>query len=108
MEWMDRIAPGVKGLLLEEYRSLWIAVLMAEHPGSGDVSRYLDALDTHRTIYVPNVISTKLAGMLARRGFVPHATHLPELEEIIDVWVRERRGEEITDAESEEWPTGFW
>lgn len=66
---MPEVGPGVRGHAFEENGELWITVLVAEVEGAGDVARYLDGLPADRRIVVPTVISGRLAGMLARRGF---------------------------------------
>ena len=64
------LAPGVWGYTVENEQGLWVPIINAENPGSGDVSRYLDGLPKDRPVHFPCVISERLAGMLLRRGFV--------------------------------------
>lgn len=57
-------------------RGKWLeirAILAGQPRTPGDVGRWLDALPTDRKIIVPAVVSPRLAGMLERRGFQPHA-----------------------------------
>lgn len=88
------IAPGVWGYTMEEEGALWIPVLVAERPGQGNVGRYLDSLPRDRTIKVPNVLSSRLAGMLARRGFMAceEACQIDGVAECVEIWVREAKG----------------
>lgn len=73
------LAPGVRGYAVESEGKVWIPVIYAEKEGSGDVGRFLDSLSPRCA--VPTVTSSRLMGMLARRGFVP------EFGET-DVWSR--------------------
>ncbi len=53
-------------------RHAWLevrAVLASEPRVPGDVGRWLDTLPHDRTVVVAAVVSTRLAGMLQRRGF---------------------------------------
>lgn len=67
----QELAPGVHGLTEEMLGMLVIHVIIADPPGQGNVSRYLDTLPTDRPIMAVRVLSEKLAGMLSRRGFSP-------------------------------------
>ena len=73
------VAPGVKADIHDEgIRGIYIPVIMALVPGSGDVGRYLDALPRDRRIVFPTVISNRLIGMLERRGFHVEPEWAPE------------------------------
>lgn len=76
------LAPGVRGVLFDEDDGIWIAMIRAEKPGSGDVSRYLDALPEDRRVVFSNVLSERLSQMLVRRGYVEEVlmVHEPEIE----------------------------
>ena len=63
------IAPGVRGYTFEDEKEVWIPLIFAVRKGNGDVGRYLDGLPRSKRIIVPTVTSSRLAGMLARRGF---------------------------------------
>jgi hypothetical protein len=65
-------APGVMVVAYpsgygDHLRITWVSAL---RPGSGDVGRWLDTLPSDQTIWVSAVVSPRLAGMLARRGFI--------------------------------------
>lgn len=75
----DLVAPGVYGEVAWRGSTVFVNVLIAEREGSGDVGRWLDSLTDVRVI-VPLVVSSRLRGMLSRRGF-----------RFDGVWRRERR-----------------
>lgn len=60
---------GVRGCAFDLPAGIYIPMVRAERPGSGDVSRFLDALPRDQRVVFPTVISPKLAEMLLRRGF---------------------------------------
>ncbi len=68
---LPEIAPGVKAVVVEDTDGFYVPVISAENPGSGDVSRFLDALPRDVRIVFSTVLSPKLAEMLQRRGFQP-------------------------------------
>jgi len=74
LPFLPVLAPGVHGDAVcrsnGKDRVLFINTIVAANPGSGDVGRYLDSLPRNIRIIVPSVISSRLAGMLERRGFV--------------------------------------
>ena len=76
------LGPGVKGFAFEQDGLIHIPLIVAEHEGSGDVGRFLDRLSSRCRVIT--VTSTKLAGMLARRGW-RKAPHL----EFGDIWERD-------------------
>lgn len=90
---LDTLAPGVLGYTCEEKGELWIPLIHAETPGSGQVAAYLDSLPRDRTVIVPNVLSPRLAGMLLRRGFDEEVRWIEEMEEAVDLFVRYGREE---------------
>lgn len=72
---MDRLfvplAAGVEGLTSDVGPVLEVAGIRAAEPRiPGAVGAWLDTLPTDRPVAVPFVVSDRLAGMLARRGFV--------------------------------------
>ncbi len=73
-----QLASGVKGYAIEKEDALYIPVIMADSPGSGDVGRFLDSLPRHKAIKFPTVISLTLAGMLKRRGYFLVSEEDPE------------------------------
>lgn len=86
---LSLLAPGVRGYTVEYDGALYIPLLHADHPGHGAVGRYLDGLPRDRSVRVPCVISSRLRGMLLRRGFVCRAEYAPELDTWVEVWCRE-------------------
>ena len=69
--------------------ALYVPIIEAERPGSGDVGRYLDSLPRDRRVVIPNVMSERLAGMLERRGFTLTTEWAPApFEEWVPVWER--------------------
>lgn len=84
------LAPGVRGYTVDMgEQGLYIPLIDAEAPGSGDVGRYLDSLPKDRRVVVPNVISARLAGMLDRRGFVVVQEWAEQFGEYVECYVRE-------------------
>jgi len=75
------LAPGVKGLAYEKDGLIMIPLITAECEGSGDVGRMLDRLSSRCRIVT--VTSTRLAGMLVRRGWKKH-----DSLEFGDMWER--------------------
>ena len=84
------LAPGVRGHYFDTPEGIYIPVITADHPGSGDVSRFLDALPKDRPVKFPTVISGKLRGMLLRRGFIDGQEFSPEYDDWVEIMVRER------------------
>lgn len=79
------LAPGVQGYAMAgPDGSTYVPWLEAEHEGNGDVGRFLDSLDSGTK--VPTVISKRLMGMLARRGWKPTIEHTDMGP--CDVWVK--------------------
>lgn len=76
LERLDTLAPGVLGYAMMANGTLYVPMLEAVNEGSGDVGRFLDSLPALTRI--PTVMSSRLAGMLHRRGWVF------ELEDITD------------------------
>jgi len=91
---MVLLAPGVYGFTRDDPDgALVIPMIIGESPGSGDVARYLNTLPKNRRVIVEACISTRLAAMLERRGFVwrPDATLDPDTHEVVDGLVRGER-----------------
>ena len=65
------VVPGVRAWL-EPTSGGGVEVMYVEAvtEGSGQVGAWLDGLPTDRRVVVPNVTSSRLAGMLERRGFL--------------------------------------
>jgi hypothetical protein len=63
------IAVGVRGLAFDMTSGIYIPLVIANNPGSGDVSRMLDGLPRDRRIVFSTVLNAKLREMLFRRGF---------------------------------------
>jgi hypothetical protein len=63
------LAPGVQGYLIETDQGIYIPVISATQPGSGQVATFLESLPTDRRVVFPSVISARLESMLLRRGF---------------------------------------
>lgn len=85
----ERLAPGVFGYNADMgEKGLYVPWIQAEHEGSGDVGRYLDRLPRDRRVVFPTILSARLAGMLARRGFVPGQEWADEVGEWVDLMER--------------------
>lgn len=82
------IAPGVFGYAIEDKGRIFIPDIHAEKEGSGDVGRFLDSL--HPRCVIANVVSSRLRGMLLRRGWKETFEEVPEDQGggTCDVWVR--------------------
>lgn len=76
---------------------IYVPLLMADNPGNGALSRYLDQLEasTDKAIRIPNVINPRLEAYLARRGYQLRQEWAAQFEEMVDVW---ERGAKPTDA----------
>ena len=83
------LAPGVYGNYFDTPNGIYIPVLSAERPGSGDVARFLDGLPKNRTIKFPTVLANNLRGMLLRRGFIDRQEFAPEYNAPVEIMVRE-------------------
>jgi len=83
-----QIAPGVHGQMFDTPNGIYIPVISADNPGSGDVGRFLDGLPMDRDIKFPCVLSPTLRGMLLRRGYVNAGEFSEEFGENVDVMVR--------------------
>lgn len=81
------LAPGVRGYTVEQNGELYVPLIIADRPGSGDVGRYLDSLPRDRTVKFPNVLSERLEQMLLRRGF-HHGVEYSEEWGIVPILVR--------------------
>jgi CRISPR/Cas system CMR subunit Cmr4 (Cas7 group RAMP superfamily) len=84
----ELLAPGVYGNRFDTAQGIYIPVITAVHPGSGEVSRFLDNLPRDRTIKFPTVLSGRLRGMLLRRGFRDGEEFAPEFGETVQIMVR--------------------
>lgn len=81
------LAPGVYGYTVETKQGTYIPIIGAQDEGSGAVGRYLDGLDRSRTWKFPTVISSRLVGMLQRRGWQPKREYNARDLEWEQVWV---------------------
>ena len=87
-DFVVSLAPGVVGYTVDVGPDLYVPLIEASKPGSGDVGRYLDSLPRDRRVVVPNVISARLEGMLARRGFSATVEWAADFEEYVEIWER--------------------
>lgn len=83
---LELLAKGVTGYAMEEKPGgrIFVPVIQALNEGNGDVGRFLDRLPAN--VVIPNVTSSRLAGMLKRRGWKPKTEY--EDGEPCDVWSR--------------------
>ena len=84
----ERLASGVLGYSMKTPRGLYIPWIQAETEGDGRVGRYLDGLPLDRRVVFPTIISARLVGMLARRGFTPGWEWAEEAGEMVDFMER--------------------
>lgn len=91
MELIEQVADGVLGYTVEEEGVLFVPVIMAVQEGDGSVGRFLDSLPRDRTVKVPEVMSSRLQGMLERRGFLHSFEWQDGVDEEIAVMVRYAR-----------------
>lgn len=70
------IAPGVMGVTGEEGDSLTVFWIRATREGSGAVGRYVDSLADRRHVRFIEC-NDRLAGLLARRGYVERQVSRP-------------------------------
>ena len=81
------LAHGVRGYAIKHKGSVYIPLIEAITPGSGDVGRFLDSLPgDFKQVKIPNVMSPQLRGMLERRGF-RLSWEYPQGEKV-DVWLK--------------------
>jgi hypothetical protein len=73
----------------DETGAVYIPLVWMREPGRGNGGRFLDALPRDRTIKFPTVMSARLREMLERRGYEPVIEWSPEIEEYVEVYVRE-------------------
>lgn len=90
---MDRLftdlAPGVEGLAIQFDGVFELGGIRAIREGDGSVGRYLDGLPRDLTVIVPYVTSSRLAGMLERRGFRNQRRYDPTIGVMDDAcWIR--------------------
>lgn len=62
-----RLGVGVDGLAFFQKGTIYIPLIIAHRPGSGDVGRFLDRLSSRCRIV--DVVSERLREMLGRRGW---------------------------------------
>lgn len=81
------LAEGVRGFAFNTNNGIYLTAIRAETPGSGKVSKFLDALPLDKRVVFPVVVSPKLRGMLLRRGFTekwevgePYQDDVPVME----------------------------
>lgn len=84
----EALGDGVRGYSVDTPDGLYIPYIAAEIEGDGRVGKYLDALPRDRRVVFPTILSTRLAGMLARRGFVVSAEWAEEVGEWVDIMER--------------------
>jgi len=85
---LDELAPGLRGYTVEIGNDIYIPVLMADQPGQGALTSYLDKLEASgKTVKIPTVLSDHLAAYLKRRGYKP----IWEESELgpVEVWTKE-------------------
>lgn len=85
----ELLAPGVYGWRFDTPEGIYIPVISAACPGSGDVARFIDSLPKDRRIVFSTVISPVLRKMLLKRGFVDGLEFSAEFGEQVEVMARE-------------------
>jgi len=85
---LDTLGEGVEGYTVEKDGATYIPLVIATHPGSGQVGRWLDGLDPARTWKIPNITSGRLHGMLTRRGWEVTSEWADMMDEWVDVYVK--------------------
>lgn len=78
----SELYPGVQGMAFENGAEIWIPFIRAKQEGSGQVGKFLDALDARCCVI--EVCSKRLVGMLERRGWVRTMETFGRAK--IDVW----------------------
>lgn len=87
-EGLRELAPGVMGYTFDTDGGLYIPVINAQDPGSGQVAAYLDSLPRDRRVVFPNVLHPRLEEMLQRRGFTLTWEWAEDFDEWVDVYER--------------------
>lgn len=85
----ELLAAGVYGSRFDTPEGIYLPVISAARPGTGDVGRFLDALPKDRRVVFPTVMSPILRGMLLRRGFADALEFCPEFGGYVEVMARE-------------------
>ncbi len=85
---VEEIGAAAGGYAIEVDNAIYIPVIWMATQGQGEGGRFLDALPIDRTIKVPAVLSTVLAGMLERRGFTVEHEWAEHFQEWVEVYVR--------------------
>lgn len=88
------LAPGVTGYAVEEKGLIYIPIINAINEGSGEVGAFIDSLSPRCRI--PAVISTRLMGMLERRGWESYEQWDDLFEEYIQVWKQKEQRDDQT------------
>lgn len=70
---------------------IYIPLILADAPGSGAVSRFLDSLPTRTTVKVPCVVNPQLAEMLKRRGFSAIQEYDKESQSWVEIYIRQAK-----------------
>lgn len=81
---LGKLAPGVLGYAVLHEGRIYIPVIKSAKEGNGDVGRFLDSLSPR--CVVANVTSSRLRGMLERRGWRETTEETPDGP--CDVWVK--------------------
>lgn len=84
----EELALGVWGHRFDTPDGIYIPVINAIRPGSGEVGRFLDSLPRDRRVVFPTVLSERLRGMLERRGFVASVEWSEEWSVDVEIMVR--------------------
>ena len=79
--------PGVEAIITERKGWLWVIVVVSRNEGSGQVGKWIDSLADRSVIFL-EVNSSRLAGMLQRRGYRESRIWVAENDEWSDCMFR--------------------
>lgn len=83
----DITFPGIEGYMVDMGdQGVYVPVIISTYRGQGNVSRFLDELKQRPLVKIPNVMSSQLAQMLERRGFVVEQEWSEEYQGHIPMW----------------------
>jgi|GEM_PF-7070230 len=85
---LDVLGDGVRGYIVERDGEFYVPFVVADNPGSGEFTTWLDEFTEGRTVKFPGVVSPILAGILERRHFTLESEFSPEHDEHVGVWTR--------------------
>ncbi len=89
---LEDLAPGVKGYTIVRGDTVYLPMIEVQDEGKGKCQAYLESLEKqYKVVKVPNVLSGILLHILKKRGYKLSLEYSEEFQEMVEVWVKERR-----------------